>query len=142
MQSHLEFLCCWISQRRNPTKTFCYSFADHRFTTNLNLDRTKGIRESTYFETGLVGHVGFSDPFSNELGYLVYEGTQVAILISVQKQLNGPTFHKNKTLVCMEGPAFSTRAESHMYRSWGCDIINMSCVPEAKLAREAGIYFT
>ncbi|CAO3600443.1 unnamed protein product [Absidia cylindrospora] len=51
------------------------------------------------------------------------------------------TLHQNKTAVCMEGPQFSTRAESHMYRSWGADIINMSALPEAKLAREAEIAY-
>jgi 5'-methylthioadenosine phosphorylase len=94
------------------------------------IDRTKGIRDSTYFDEGVVGHVMFADPFSSELA---------DIIDSVQASLKGPLFHRNKTVVCMEGPQFSTRAESHMYRSWGGDIINMSVIPEAKLAREAEI---
>lgn len=73
----------------------------------------------------------FADPFSSELG---------ALIAQVYKTIpNAPTLHLNKTLVCMEGPQFSTRAESHMYRSWGADLINMSVLPEAKLAREAEI---
>lgn len=95
------------------------------------IDRTKGVRDFTFFDE-LVGHVMFADPFSNELGVLIND---------VQKTLNGPKFHTGKTLICMEGPQFSTRAESHMYRSWGADIINMSVLPEAKLAREAEIAY-
>ncbi|TPX64381.1 hypothetical protein SpCBS45565_g05935 [Spizellomyces sp. 'palustris'] len=94
------------------------------------VDRTKGIRPSTYFENGVTAHVGFADPFDKELADIIFAQAKVC---------EGVTFHTNKTLVCMEGPAFSTRAESHMYRSWGCDIINMSVLPEAKLAREAEI---
>ncbi|KNC96983.1 methylthioadenosine phosphorylase [Spizellomyces punctatus DAOM BR117] len=94
------------------------------------VDRTKGIRPSTYFENGVTAHVGFADPFDKELSDIIFAQGNVC---------EGVTFHTNKTLVCMEGPAFSTRAESHMYRSWGCDIINMSVLPEAKLAREAEI---
>ncbi|KAJ8329619.1 S-methyl-5-thioadenosine phosphorylase [Batrachochytrium dendrobatidis] len=93
------------------------------------IDRTKGIRPSSFFEKGAVGHVSFGDPFSNDLGDLIY--SQRAACPA------GVTVHHKKTLVCMEGPAFSTRAESHMYRSWGGDVINMSVLPEAKLAREA-----
>jgi 5'-methylthioadenosine phosphorylase len=96
------------------------------------IDRTKGIRDSTYFDSGVVGHVIFADPFSAELADIVDE---------VQESIQGPRprFHRHKTVVCMEGPQFSTRAESHMYRSWGGDIINMSVLPESKLAREAEI---
>ncbi|KAI8998132.1 nucleoside phosphorylase domain-containing protein [Gaertneriomyces semiglobifer] len=94
------------------------------------IDRTKGIRPSTYFENGVTAHVGFADPFDAALGKLVLAQSQVC---------DGVTFHSDKTIVCMEGPAFSTRAESKMYRSWGCDVINMSALPEAKLAREAEI---
>lgn len=96
------------------------------------IDRTKGFRENTFFEKGIVAHAGFADPFHEKLRELIFE---------TSKTLEGAVFHKDKTLVCMEGPAFSTRAESHMYRSWGCDIINMSVVPEAKLAREAEIAY-
>lgn len=72
----------------------------------------------------------FADPFIKELGDLI---GKVADGLG-----DTPTVHRNKTLVCMEGPAFSTRAESNMYRAWGGDLINMSVLPEAKLAREAG----
>ncbi|KAJ3313638.1 hypothetical protein HDV04_001648 [Boothiomyces sp. JEL0838] len=96
------------------------------------IDRTKGVRPFTFYEDGIVGHVMFADPFSSDIADIIYD---------VQKDLNGPKFHRNKTLICMEGPQFSTRAESHMYRSWGADIINMSVLPEAKLAREAEIAY-
>ncbi|KAJ2963174.1 hypothetical protein NQZ79_g1838 [Umbelopsis isabellina] len=95
------------------------------------IDRTKGIRPSTFFGEGLVAHAMFADPFHAGLADLVYAQRHVLE--------HGGKIHKNKTAVCMEGPAFSTRAESHMYRSWGADIINMSALPEAKLAREAEI---
>ncbi|RIB04905.1 nucleoside phosphorylase domain-containing protein [Gigaspora rosea] len=97
------------------------------------VDRTKGIRPSTYFEGGVVAHTTFADPFNPLLAEIIYShrhclGANV-------------TLHRNKTVVCIEGPAFSTRAESHLYRSWGCDIINMSALPEAKLANEAEIAY-
>ncbi|EPS41550.1 hypothetical protein H072_4551 [Dactylellina haptotyla CBS 200.50] len=97
------------------------------------IDRTKGIRPSTFFESGIVAHVGFSDPFDEKIGKIVKscEGALVG----------GSKIHEGKTLVCMEGPQFSTRAESKMYRSWGGDIINMSVIPESKLAREAEIHY-
>ncbi len=90
------------------------------------IDRTKG-RASTYFEDGVVGHVGFADPFCSRLQ---------EIILPVAKDL-GLKMHTGETLVCMEGPAFSTRAESRLYRSWGAGVINMSTIPESKLAREA-----
>lgn len=95
------------------------------------IDRTKGIRPSTFFEDGVVGHVGFADPFCHRLH---------DIIVPVAKEL-GLKMHTKQTLVCMEGPAFSTRAESHLYRSWGAGVINMSTIPEAKLAREAEICY-
>jgi 5'-methylthioadenosine phosphorylase len=73
----------------------------------------------------------FADPFSSELETIIAD-----IFSSIP---NAPVLHRNKTLICMEGPQFSTRAESQMYRSWGADLINMSVLPEAKLAREAEI---
>jgi 5'-methylthioadenosine phosphorylase len=94
------------------------------------IDRTKGIRDASFYENGVVGHVMFADPFTKELAQIIDE---------VQKTLNGPKFHFDKTLVCMEGPQFSTRAESAMYRQIGGDVINMSVIPEAKLAKEAEI---
>jgi 5'-methylthioadenosine phosphorylase len=99
---------------------------------NQIIDRTKGVRPVTFFENGIVAHATFGDPFSHDL----------ADLIAAQKDaLGGITLHRNKTLVCMEGPAFSTRAESNMYRQLGADIINMSVLPEAKLARELEISY-
>ncbi|KAI8371544.1 nucleoside phosphorylase domain-containing protein [Radiomyces spectabilis] len=97
------------------------------------IDRTRGLRPSTYFGEGLVAHANFADPFHAGIADIVYEQ---------RDQLDfGAKLHRGKTAVCMEGPAFSTRAESHMYRSWGADIINMSALPEAKLAREAEIAY-
>jgi len=98
------------------------------------IDRTKGIRPSSFFEGGVVAHAMFADPFFKGIADIVFaqkdalEGEEVK-------------FHRGKTLVCMEGPQFSTRAESHMYRAWGADLINMSALPEAKLAREAEIAY-
>ncbi|TGK03058.1 S-methyl-5'-thioadenosine phosphorylase [Leptospira langatensis] len=94
------------------------------------IDRTRG-RESTFFGKGVVAHAPFADPFSKNLSDRIKKAAD---------KINLP-IHENKTLVCMEGPLFSTRAESHMYRSWGADIINMSVLPEAKLAREAEIAY-
>ncbi len=98
------------------------------------IDRTKGIRNDTFFESGFTSHVSFGDPFEKELADLIYEQRDVL-------QGEDLVFHREKTLVCIEGPAFSTRAESHMYRAWGADVINMSVLPEAKLAREAEIAY-
>ncbi|KAJ3145258.1 hypothetical protein HDU89_007480 [Geranomyces variabilis] len=95
------------------------------------IDRTKGVRESTFFDNGVTGHVGFADPFDSDLAKLTVAAAEGL----------GVKFHEDKTLICMEGPAFSTRAESKMYRSWGADVINMSVLPEAKLAREAEIAY-
>ncbi|KAF3925465.1 hypothetical protein ABW21_db0208137 [Orbilia brochopaga] len=97
------------------------------------IDRTKGIRPTTFFEGGIVAHVGFSDPFDATIGKIV-KSCEGALT-------GGAKVHEDKTLVCMEGPQFSTRAESKMYRSWGGDIINMSALPESKLAREAEIHY-
>ena len=94
------------------------------------IDRTKG-RRSTFFGDGVVGHVGFAEPVCTSLRKLVQQ-TAVAA---------GATVHPSGTHVVMEGPAFSTRAESHMYRSFGADIIGMTNLPEAKLAREAEICY-
>lgn len=94
------------------------------------IDRTRG-RPSSFFGEGVVGHVAFADPFSAALSDLLYD---------VAKS-QGLSVHRDETLVCMEGPAFSTRAESHLYRSFGAGLINMSALPEAKLAREAEISY-
>jgi len=94
-------------------------------------DRTKG-RPSSFFGRGLVGHVGFAHPFCTILSGIAYESGQKA----------GATIHRGGTYVCMEGPQFSTLAESKLYRSWGMDIIGMTNLQEAKLAREAEICYT
>jgi 5'-methylthioadenosine phosphorylase len=94
-------------------------------------DRTKG-RISTFFGDGLVAHVGFAHPFCKPLSGIAYDSAQKA----------GATVHKGGTYVCMEGPQFSTLAESNLYRSWGMDIIGMTNLQEAKLAREAEICYT
>jgi 5'-methylthioadenosine phosphorylase len=98
---------------------------------NQIIDRTKGVRLSSFFGDGVVAHGMFGDPFSKNLSDRISKAAD-----SIQLKL-----HTNKTLVCMEGPIFSTRAESNLYRSWGADIINMSVIPEAKLAREAEIAY-
>lgn len=94
------------------------------------IDRTKN-RVSTFFTTGLVGHVSFADPFCPVL----------AGLLAGAAERVGATVHVGGTYICMEGPAFSTRAESNLYRSWGASIIGMTALPEAKLAREAELHY-
>lgn len=94
-------------------------------------DRTKGIRRSTYFGGGIVGHVGFGDPFCGELSEILFKAAEEADV----------KVHNGGTLVCIEGPAFSTRAESRVYRRLGYAVIGMTAIPEAKLAREAGICY-
>ncbi|KAF2744891.1 S-methyl-5'-thioadenosine phosphorylase [Sporormia fimetaria CBS 119925] len=98
------------------------------------IDRTKGIRPFTYFEGGMVGHVGFGDPFDENLAKIVRKCGHAL-------EGEGVTLHDKGTLICMEGPQFSTRAESNLYRSWGGSVINMSALPEAKLAKEAEIAY-
>ena len=95
------------------------------------IDRTKG-RISTFFGRGLAAHVGFAHPFCRVLSDVAYESGVAA----------GATVHKGGTYVCMEGPQFSTLAESNLYRSWGAAIIGMTNLQEAKLAREAEICYT
>src|SRR5918993_1385703 len=95
------------------------------------LDRTRG-RASTFFGRGLVAHVGFAHPFCSILSGIALGSAQAA----------SATVHKGGTYVCMEGPQFSTLAESQLYRSWGMDIIGMTNLQEAKLAREAEICYT
>ncbi len=93
-------------------------------------DRTR-TRESTFFEEGIVVHIGFADPFCQEMS---------SLLADITEEL-GYNVHKKGTYVCMEGPQFSTRAESRVYQSLGFDIIGMTALPEAKLAREAEICY-
>ena len=95
------------------------------------LDRTRG-RISTFFGGGLVAHVSFAHPFCAPLSDIAYRSAGQA----------GATVHKGGTYVCMEGPQFSTRAESEVYRGHGFDIIGMTNLQEAKLAREAEICYT
>lgn len=98
------------------------------------IDRTKGVRPFTFFEGGVVGHVGFADPFDARLAAVVQR-------CAASMRGDGVVLHNGGTVVCIEGPQFSTRAESHLYRSWGGSVINMSALPEAKLAREAELAY-
>ncbi|HEY7304324.1 MAG TPA: S-methyl-5'-thioadenosine phosphorylase [Bryobacteraceae bacterium] len=93
-------------------------------------DRTKG-RASTFFGNGIVAHISFADPVCPQLAPLAHG---CASKIGIHSKLGG-------TYLCMEGPAFSTRAESNLYRSWGMDVIGMTNLTEAKLAREAEICY-
>lgn len=93
-------------------------------------DRTKA-RDSTFFGNGLVVHISFDEPYCEDLSGLVYQ--------AVKK--TGATVHKGGTLLIIEGPSFSTKAESRIYRQWGVDLIGMTALPEAKLAREAEICY-
>ncbi|MCL1471082.1 S-methyl-5'-thioadenosine phosphorylase [Argonema antarcticum] len=97
------------------------------------IDRTKN-RVSTFFGSGIVAHIAFGDPVCKNLAAVVADA--VASL-----ELPDVTLHRGGTYVCMEGPAFSTKAESHLYRSWGATVIGMTNLPEAKLAREAEIAY-
>ena len=94
------------------------------------IDRTTG-RASTFFSDGIVGHISFADPICPVLS---------EILLQAGKEV-GATVQKGGTYICIEGPQFSTRAESKLYRSWGVDVIGMTNIPEAKLAREAEICY-
>jgi 5'-methylthioadenosine phosphorylase len=91
------------------------------------IDRTR-LRANTFFGDGLIAHISFADPFCPRLS---------AMLADAVEEDASATVHRGGTLVVMEGPAFSTRAESALYRSWGASIIGMTALPEAKLAREA-----
>ena len=97
---------------------------------NQFLDRTKG-RISTFFGGGIVAHVGFAHPFCATLSEIATDAASQA----------EARVHRGGTYVCMEGPQFSTLAESRLYRSWGMDIIGMTNLQEAKLAREAEICY-
>jgi 5'-methylthioadenosine phosphorylase len=88
-------------------------------------------RVSTFFGNGLVAHIAFADPVCPNLTRVVYDGAIKA----------GASVHHGGTLLCIEGPAFSTRAESNVFRQWGMDIIGMTSLQEAKLAREAEICY-
>jgi 5'-methylthioadenosine phosphorylase len=94
------------------------------------IDRTT-LRRSTFFGDGIVGHVAFGDPVCATVAKAIQQGAETA----------GVVAKSGGTYVCIEGPQFSTRAESNLYRSWGADIIGMTNLQEAKLAREAEICY-
>jgi len=98
--------------------------------TDQFVDRTKA-RPSTFFGDGLVAHISFADPICPELADTVFRACWN----------EGVSAKKGGTYLCMEGPAFSTRAESNLYRSWGMDVIGMTNLQEAKLAREAELCY-
>lgn len=94
------------------------------------VDRTRN-RPYTFFEKGVVAHVSFADPVCHNLIDILYDAAKKA----------GATVHKGGTYICIEGPMFSSRAESNLFRSWGVDVIGMTNYQEAKLAREAEICY-
>ena len=94
------------------------------------IDRTRG-RVSTFYSGGIVAHIAFADPFCRVLSDIVYQAAKES----------GATVHQGGTFIAMEGPAFSTRAESRLYKAWGADVLGMTVLPEAKLAREAEICY-
>jgi 5'-methylthioadenosine phosphorylase len=94
------------------------------------IDRTTR-RPNSFFGDGVVGHVSFAEPFCHHMR------ERIAVVL----QRTGHAFRDRATLVCMEGPAFSTRAESQLHRSWGAHLIGMTALPEAKLAREAELCY-
>ena len=96
------------------------------------LDRTRGRISSFFHQQGIAVHVSFARPVCPELSRIVFESAQTA----------GAPVHLGGTYVCMEGPQFSTLAESQLYRSWGMDVVGMTNLQEAKLAREAEICYT
>jgi 5'-methylthioadenosine phosphorylase len=98
-------------------------------------DRTKG-RASTFFDDGVVGHIPFADPVCPKLGEVLVRAAQEVVAGSEAK------VHASGTYLVIEGPQFSTRAESKLYRQWGIDVIGMTNLPEAKLAREAEICYS
>jgi 5'-methylthioadenosine phosphorylase len=95
------------------------------------IDRTNGVRPATFFGDGIVAHVALDRPYCPNLS----NAMQTAITST------GATSHKDGTLIIIEGPAFSTRAESFLYQAWRADIISMTALPEARLAREAGMCY-
>lgn len=94
-------------------------------------DRTNAARRSTFFGEGIVAHIAFAEPVCGDMGKLVFKEAKE---MGVKAVMGG-------TYVNMEGPAFSTKAESNLYRKWGMDVIGMTNLAEAKLAREAGICY-
>ena len=95
------------------------------------VDRTRGSRASSFFTDGIVAHVPFASPFCDRLRPLASQAAMAA----------GATTHQGGVYCCMEGPQFSTRSESELYRAWGADVIGMTAAPEAHLAREAELCY-
>jgi 5'-methylthioadenosine phosphorylase len=113
----------------------CGSFKEelkpgHLLVPDQIIDRTRQ-RPGTFFDGGIVAHIQFADPFCSVLGKIVYDAAKEA----------GASIHRGGTFIAMEGPAFSTRAESRLYKAWGADVIGMTVLPEARLAREAEICY-
>ena len=100
---------------------------------NQFIDRTQQ-RPQTFFGEGCVAHVSLADPFCSRLSQLLSEAAESSLP-------KGQALHRGGTYLCMEGPAFSTRAESELYRSWGCSVIGMTNHTEARLAREAELAY-
>lgn len=96
------------------------------------IDRTRGTRAGTFFGDGVVAHVGFGEPFCPAL----------RMACRAAARASGATAHDGGTYVCIEGPAFGTRAESELYRRWGASVVGMTALPEAKLAREAELCYS
>jgi 5'-methylthioadenosine phosphorylase len=103
----------------------------HAVLVDQYIDRTRGSRASTFFGDGVVAHISFAHPTCDTLRELLRKACEAT----------GTTVHSGGTYVCMEGPAFSTLAESRLYRSWGAQVIGMTALPEAKLAREASMSY-
>ena len=101
------------------------------------VDRTKNSSAHTFLGNGLVAHVPFADPVCPELSTALFEASSAVVAESGSEV----AVHNGGTYINMEGPAFSTKAESNLYRSWGMDVIGMTNLAEAKLAREAGICY-
>jgi 5'-methylthioadenosine phosphorylase len=95
------------------------------------IDRTSALRPGTFFGRGLAAHISFDNPYCANLSAALTQAARVA----------GGQVHEGGTMLTIEGPAFSTRAESELYQSWGASIIGMTALPEAKLAREAGMCY-
>lgn len=103
----------------------------HVVTPNQLIDRTRGARPSTFFGEGVVAHISFAEPFCPAMRMATRQAAESA----------EATVHRDGTYVVMEGPAFSTRAESELHRTWRTDLIGMTALPEAKLAREAELCY-
>lgn len=104
------------------------------------IDRTKN-RISTFFGEGIVAHIAFGEPICKNLAGVLADAIATLTEGNASLELPDVNLHRGGTYVCMEGPAFSTKAESNLYRSWGATIIGMTNLPEAKLAREAEIAY-